>query len=51
MNNKTNWYSRKKKKHGQRNPYARSTEVHVDRTRYDRTKGKQAVKNLIREYT
>lgn len=50
MSEKTDWYSIKYKKPKQRNPYSKPTEAHRDRKKYDRTKDKQKIKNLIKDY-
>jgi hypothetical protein len=50
MTKKLDWYSMKYKKPKQRKPYARSTDIHEDKRRYDRSKDKRISKKIIEEH-
>jgi len=50
MSNKLDWHTEKLKRPKQRKPYARSTEVHEDKKRYDRKKERDQAKRLIKDY-
>jgi hypothetical protein len=47
---KLDWYSEKKKKPKGRKPFARLTDIHEDKKRYDRSKGREEIKQIIKEY-
>jgi len=50
MGKKLDWHTEKLKRPKQRKPFARSTEIHEDKKRYDRNEHRKTSKNLIKDY-
>jgi len=50
MNKKEDWHTEKLRRPKQRKPFARSTEIHEDKKRYNRAEDRKVTEQLIKEY-
>jgi hypothetical protein len=50
MNKKLDWYTEKRRRPKGRQPFAKITDIHEDKRRYDRSKDREELQQIRKEY-